>query len=60
MIIVTFIAFKEVEIKFLFFGQVFVLIPSPTIKNFLPFLSITSCKIPQTFFFLLVNHLAIL
>ena len=41
---------SEVEWKFFSLGLTFELIPMPVTKNFSLLYSITSCKIPQTFF----------
>ena len=44
------ILFKNVVLYLIILGLFIKLIPIPTIKNFLPFLKIVSCRIPQTFF----------
>ena len=50
------INFRDVDEKLLLFGSKLVLIPIPTIKNFFSALMTVSCKIPQIFFFQIIDR----
>ena len=53
------ISFRDVDEKLLLFGSKLVFIPIPTIKNFFSALMTVSCKIPQIFFFQIIDRWAI-